>query len=105
MGHHTTRAATAAGRIAGRLCRCCLGCAAIAATSLPAFAQVVTPGSNATTTSQLNVLTGTIDGGNTAASNATRNTDGSIRALNGYTQIIFARDNSRQFRISLLLRF
>ena len=75
MGQDSTRAAAPVGRTAGWL-RCCragrpavrlvsgiVGCAAIAATSLPAFAQVVTPGSSANTPSSLNVLTGTIDGG------------------------------------------
>jgi autotransporter-associated beta strand protein len=52
-----------AGRSALPLVSGIVGCAAIAATSLPAFAQVATPGSNATTTTQLNVVTGTIDGG------------------------------------------
>ena len=75
MGRGNSRAAGAVGRIAGWFGRCgavrsalglvsgIVGCAAIAATSLPASAQVATPGSNATTTTQLNVLTGTIDGG------------------------------------------
>src|ERR1700732_251234 len=75
MGRGSSRAAGTVGRMAGWFGRCGAGrsalplvcgivvCAAIAATSLPAFAQVTTPGSNAATSTQLNVVTGTIDGG------------------------------------------
>jgi hypothetical protein len=38
-------------------------------------------------------------------SNATRNADGSIRSLNGYTSVVSAVDNSRQIRLGLRLNF
>ncbi len=75
MGSGNSRVAGTVGRMAGSFGWCGAGrsavllragaiaLAAIAATSLPVSAQVPTPGSNATTTAQLNVLTGSIDGG------------------------------------------
>src|SRR5258708_35531091 len=75
MGRGNSRVAGTIGRMAGSFGWCGAGrsavllragviaLAAIAATSLPVSAQIPTPGSNATTTTQLNVLTGSIDGG------------------------------------------
>jgi len=39
------------------------------------------------------------------ASSPTRNADGSIRALNGYTEITSAQATERQFRFALMLSF
>ena len=52
---------------------------------------------------------GTIGGAGTTSTNsvslATRNADGTIRALNGYTEIISAQDNSRQLRFGIRISF
>ena len=76
MGRGNTRARALTGRMAGWLSRCragnsfvpflcgAIGYAAATAFSVPAFAQVSTFGSYAPTNSNLNTLTGTIDGGN-----------------------------------------